>query len=157
MLLIPVIHLDLRISPRIFENIWNYNNFVFQGLWEDDSWKTWSKKSCNTFASRTFLKPWNRAQDLEWKRVTSSALWHWTLTACGLPTWGSTPARRSTWMARQHPPPASGSRVSTHRLLTYLYSVLSTYQIQLFVKVMRKGTGMASTAHPGTLKKINLQ
>jgi hypothetical protein len=36
--LIPV-HLDLRISPRIFEKIQNDPNVIFNGLAKDDSWK----------------------------------------------------------------------------------------------------------------------
>ncbi len=52
--LIPVVHLDLRISPRIFEKIRNDPTVIFRSLWEDDSWKkTWSKKSSDTFPLRT--------------------------------------------------------------------------------------------------------
>ncbi len=36
---IPLVHLDLRISPRIFEKIWKDPNVIFRGLGEDDSWK----------------------------------------------------------------------------------------------------------------------
>jgi hypothetical protein len=32
--LTPVVHLDLRISPRIFEKIWNDPSFIFRGLGE---------------------------------------------------------------------------------------------------------------------------
>ncbi len=32
----PVVHLDLRISPRIFEKIRNYPNVTFRGSGEDD-------------------------------------------------------------------------------------------------------------------------
>ncbi len=35
----PVVHLDLRISPRIFEKIRNNPNIIIRGLGEDDSWK----------------------------------------------------------------------------------------------------------------------
>jgi hypothetical protein len=35
--LIPVVHLDLRISPRIFEKIINDPNVIFRGFREDDS------------------------------------------------------------------------------------------------------------------------
>ncbi len=46
--LIPVVHLDLRKSPRIFEKIRNDPNFIIRGMGEDDLWKTWSKKSRDT-------------------------------------------------------------------------------------------------------------
>ncbi len=35
----PVVHLELRISPRIFEKIWNSPNVILRGLGETDSWK----------------------------------------------------------------------------------------------------------------------
>jgi hypothetical protein len=35
--LIPVVHLDLQISPRIFEKIRNDPSVKFRGLGEDDS------------------------------------------------------------------------------------------------------------------------
>ncbi len=35
--LTPVVHLDLRISPRIFEKIRNYPNVIIRGLGEGDS------------------------------------------------------------------------------------------------------------------------
>ncbi len=37
--LTPVVHLDLRISPRIFEKIQNDPNFIIRGLGKGDSWK----------------------------------------------------------------------------------------------------------------------
>ncbi len=37
--LIPVVHLHLRISPRIFGKIQNDPNIILGGLGEDDSWK----------------------------------------------------------------------------------------------------------------------
>ncbi len=37
--LTPVVHLDLRISPLIFEKIRDDPNVVFRGLWKVDSWK----------------------------------------------------------------------------------------------------------------------
>jgi hypothetical protein len=37
--LTPVVHLHLRISPQIFEKIWNYPIIIFEVLEEDDSWK----------------------------------------------------------------------------------------------------------------------
>ncbi len=37
--LTPMVHLDLRISPRIFEKIRNDPNFISRGLGEGDSWK----------------------------------------------------------------------------------------------------------------------
>ncbi len=46
--LIPVVHLDLRISPRIFEKIWNDPNVIFRGLGEDDSWKKLKAKNLVT-------------------------------------------------------------------------------------------------------------
>jgi hypothetical protein len=38
-LLTPVANLELRISPRIFEKIWNYLNGILWGQGETDSWK----------------------------------------------------------------------------------------------------------------------
>jgi hypothetical protein len=35
----PMVQLDLRISPRIFEKICNETYIIFRGLGEDDSWK----------------------------------------------------------------------------------------------------------------------
>ncbi len=35
----PVVHLKLRISPRIFEKNWNGRNGILRGLGETDSWK----------------------------------------------------------------------------------------------------------------------
>ncbi len=40
-----VVHLDLRISPRIFEKIRNDPIVIIRGLGEGDSWKKPSKKS----------------------------------------------------------------------------------------------------------------
>ncbi len=37
--LTPVVHLDLRISPRIFEKIRNDPSIIIRGLGECDSWK----------------------------------------------------------------------------------------------------------------------
>jgi hypothetical protein len=37
--LIPVVPLDLRISPRIFEQVWNGPEGILRGLSETDSWK----------------------------------------------------------------------------------------------------------------------
>jgi hypothetical protein len=37
--LTPVENLKLRISPRIFEKIWNDPNGILSGLGETDSWK----------------------------------------------------------------------------------------------------------------------
>ncbi len=42
-LLIPVVHLDLKIFPQIFRKIWNDPNVIFMGLGEDDSRRTWNK------------------------------------------------------------------------------------------------------------------
>ncbi len=42
--LTPVVHLDLRISPQIFEKIWNDPNVIFRGLGEGDSWKNLKQK-----------------------------------------------------------------------------------------------------------------
>ncbi len=47
--LIPVVHLDLRISPQIFEKIWTGPNGILWGCGETDSWKkTRSRKSRDT-------------------------------------------------------------------------------------------------------------
>jgi hypothetical protein len=43
--LTPVVHLDLRISPWIFETIRNDPNVIFRGLGEDDSRKNLVKLS----------------------------------------------------------------------------------------------------------------
>jgi hypothetical protein len=44
--LIPVVHLDLRISPQIFEKIWNGPNGILQSRgWNWFMKKTRSKKS----------------------------------------------------------------------------------------------------------------
>ncbi len=49
----PMVHLDLRISPRIFEKIRNDPNVIIRGLGEGDSWKkTFSKKSRDTVPLR---------------------------------------------------------------------------------------------------------
>ncbi len=39
-----VVHLDLRISPRIFEKIWNGPNGILWGWGETDSWKNQKQK-----------------------------------------------------------------------------------------------------------------
>ncbi len=53
--LTPVVHLDLRISPRIFEKIWNDPNVIIRGLGEDDSWeKPEAKKSRDTVCAADF-------------------------------------------------------------------------------------------------------
>ena len=55
--LIPManLHLDLQISPRIFEKIQQDPNVIFRGLGEDDSWKKdWSKKSRDTLPLKLF-------------------------------------------------------------------------------------------------------
>ncbi len=47
--LIRMVHLDLRISPRIFENIWNGLNWILWGWGKTDPWKkTRRKKSRDT-------------------------------------------------------------------------------------------------------------
>ncbi len=46
--LIPVLHLELQISPPVFRKIQNDPNIIFRDLGEADSWKkTCSKKSCD--------------------------------------------------------------------------------------------------------------
>jgi hypothetical protein len=42
--LILVVHLDLPLSPQIFENIWNDPKVIFRGLGQDDSWKYLKQK-----------------------------------------------------------------------------------------------------------------
>ncbi len=44
----PVVHLELRISPRIFEKIQNGPNGILRGLGETDSWKNQKSKSHDT-------------------------------------------------------------------------------------------------------------
>jgi hypothetical protein len=52
--LIPVVNLELRISPRIFEKIRNGPNGILRGLGETDSWKKPEAKNLVTlfFKSR---------------------------------------------------------------------------------------------------------
>jgi hypothetical protein len=38
----PVVHLELVISPQIFEKIWKGSNGILRGFGKTDSWKTWS-------------------------------------------------------------------------------------------------------------------
>ncbi len=47
-----MVHLDLRISPRIFEKVRNNPHVIFRGLGEDYQWqKSEAKKSCDTALS----------------------------------------------------------------------------------------------------------
>ncbi len=46
----PAVHLELRISPPIFEKIWNDPNAIFRGLEEDDSWKNLEAKNLLTLS-----------------------------------------------------------------------------------------------------------
>ncbi len=47
--LTPVANLMLRISPQIFEQIWNSSNGIIRGLGETDSWKKpEAKNNCDT-------------------------------------------------------------------------------------------------------------
>jgi hypothetical protein len=48
--LTPVVHLDLRISPRIFEKIQNDPNVIIRGLGEGDSWKNHEAKNLVTLS-----------------------------------------------------------------------------------------------------------
>ncbi len=44
--LTPLINIHLRLSPRIFEKIWNDNNVILMGPGDTDLWKkTWCQKS----------------------------------------------------------------------------------------------------------------
>ncbi len=61
--LILVANLDLWISPRIFEKIWNGPNGILWGWGETYSWKTWSKKSRDT-VPLMLLAPENQKLDL---------------------------------------------------------------------------------------------
>ncbi len=49
---VAVVHLDLRISPQIFEKNRNDPNFIFEGLGEDDSAKILKQKSRDTVSSK---------------------------------------------------------------------------------------------------------
>ncbi len=51
----PVVHLDLRISLRVFEKIQISSNGILGGLRENDSQKIWSKKSCDNVCFRSFF------------------------------------------------------------------------------------------------------
>jgi hypothetical protein len=46
----PVVHLDLQISPRIFEKIRNDPNAIIRGLGEDDSRKKPEAKNLVTLS-----------------------------------------------------------------------------------------------------------
>ena len=48
--LTPVVHLDLRISPQIFEKILNDPNVIIRGLGEGDSWKKPEAKNLVTLS-----------------------------------------------------------------------------------------------------------
>jgi hypothetical protein len=48
--LIPVVHLDLRLSPRIFEKIRNGPNAILWGWWEADSSKKPEAKNLVTLS-----------------------------------------------------------------------------------------------------------
>ncbi len=56
---VPVVHLDLQIFPRIFEKILNDPNAIIRGLWEDDSREKKQKQKiswhCPFNASDTYL------------------------------------------------------------------------------------------------------
>ncbi len=47
---VPVVPLHFRISPRIFEKIWNDPNVIFGDLGEDDSWKKPEAKNLVTLS-----------------------------------------------------------------------------------------------------------
>ncbi len=57
-----VVHVELRISPRIFEKLRNYPNGILKGLGETDSWKNRRWKSCGTVPLKSncvsTLEPW---------------------------------------------------------------------------------------------------
>ncbi len=48
----PVVHLELGISPRIFEKIWNSPNGILRGLGETYSWKNQKSNSRDTVPLR---------------------------------------------------------------------------------------------------------
>ncbi len=48
--LTPVVHLDLRISPQIFEKIRNDSNVIIRGLGEGDSWNKPEAKNLVTLS-----------------------------------------------------------------------------------------------------------
>ncbi len=76
-----VVHLELRISPRIFEKIWNGPNGILKGLGETDSWKKNQKSKSrdtvplNKFQKQMlftggvegfFLRSWFQSESIEW-------------------------------------------------------------------------------------------
>ncbi len=65
-----VVHLDLQISPRIFETIWNDPNVIFRGLGEDDSWKKLEAK----LSWHVPLKDWTSWRNLCKCKVFMNAL-----------------------------------------------------------------------------------
>ncbi len=60
--LIPVVHLDLRISPRIFEKIRTGPNGILWGWGETDSWKKLAAKNSWTCPFKTTAKKRGRLQ-----------------------------------------------------------------------------------------------
>jgi len=48
--LTPVVRLDLRISPQIFEKIWNDPNVIIRGLGKGDLWKKLEAKNLMTLS-----------------------------------------------------------------------------------------------------------
>ncbi len=57
--LTPVVHLELRISQRIFEKIRNDPNVIIRGLGEGDSWKKPEAKNLVTLSFKGIVK-WQR-------------------------------------------------------------------------------------------------
>jgi hypothetical protein len=52
---ISAVHLALRISPRMFDKIWNHLNVIIRALGEDDSWKIMNIKNLLTLSSLSSL------------------------------------------------------------------------------------------------------
>ncbi len=54
--LIPVVHLDLQISPRIYEKFWNGPNGILWGWGKTDSWKKPEAKNLVTLSLSALLE-----------------------------------------------------------------------------------------------------
>ncbi len=82
----PVVHLELRISPRIFEKIWNRPNWILRGLGETDSWKNQKSKiswHC-PFKVFYFIEVFWRWQMVKIRRHPVASTWGWRSSETGL-------------------------------------------------------------------------
>jgi hypothetical protein len=82
--LIPVVHLDLRISPQIFKKIQNDPNVIFRGLEKGDSWKkTWSKKSRDSVPLSWYRRQFcRRCHWYRWQICHRCCWYRWCTLTC---------------------------------------------------------------------------